>query len=308
MPILVSCPCGKQMRAKDELAGKRVKCPGCGNPVLVAEAAEAAETAPLPRKSSPTPRSATARPERREEDAPEPRKGPRPASREAERGDRGEAPFYWIDTNALGGKVFALSDEAVYMADVGEEELDKARKALDKGTPVEDALAGAKTIIYFDQIDKVESNIYHAFIDVHWQPDKGEKQETNLLCPDKQSRDEMMEGLEERLGWKGELIEMGRLRASLAPLAVIGLFGFMTFCFVMAMISPDQGDGGGKVVRTNLLGAVFVWAYNLVGPIGIIVLSAPFILGGVVWLVMRMHRPPVLLTLAPRKRSKKPRD
>jgi hypothetical protein len=30
MPITFSCDCGKQLRVKDELAGKRVKCPACG--------------------------------------------------------------------------------------------------------------------------------------------------------------------------------------------------------------------------------------------------------------------------------------
>jgi hypothetical protein len=30
MAIVVNCECGKQLRARDELAGKRGKCPGCG--------------------------------------------------------------------------------------------------------------------------------------------------------------------------------------------------------------------------------------------------------------------------------------
>ena len=33
MPIPVACQCGKQVNAPDNLAGKRVKCPGCGNPL-----------------------------------------------------------------------------------------------------------------------------------------------------------------------------------------------------------------------------------------------------------------------------------
>lgn len=35
MPISVACACGKKFQAKDELAGKRVKCPGCGQPLLI---------------------------------------------------------------------------------------------------------------------------------------------------------------------------------------------------------------------------------------------------------------------------------
>ena len=33
MAISVKCACGKQLRAKDEAAGRTAKCPGCGNPV-----------------------------------------------------------------------------------------------------------------------------------------------------------------------------------------------------------------------------------------------------------------------------------
>jgi len=35
MAIIVSCDCGKRFKAKDELAGKKVRCPGCKNPVAV---------------------------------------------------------------------------------------------------------------------------------------------------------------------------------------------------------------------------------------------------------------------------------
>ncbi len=35
MPIKVTCQCGKRLTVKDEFAGKRVKCPGCGGPLLV---------------------------------------------------------------------------------------------------------------------------------------------------------------------------------------------------------------------------------------------------------------------------------
>lgn len=36
MPIMVSCECGRQMRVPDDYAGKKVKCPACGTPLIVA--------------------------------------------------------------------------------------------------------------------------------------------------------------------------------------------------------------------------------------------------------------------------------
>jgi predicted RNA-binding Zn-ribbon protein involved in translation (DUF1610 family) len=35
MPVVVSCRCGKQLRAPDHAVGKRVKCPGCGESIPV---------------------------------------------------------------------------------------------------------------------------------------------------------------------------------------------------------------------------------------------------------------------------------
>lgn len=45
MPIAVKCGCGKQLRVKDELAGKAIKCPGCANVVKVPAKAEGAPAA-----------------------------------------------------------------------------------------------------------------------------------------------------------------------------------------------------------------------------------------------------------------------
>ena len=45
-PIPVACGCGKKFRAKAELAGKRVKCPACGQALAIPHAGPAADTAP----------------------------------------------------------------------------------------------------------------------------------------------------------------------------------------------------------------------------------------------------------------------
>jgi len=64
--IVVTCEaCGKSFKAKDELAGRRGKCPGCGEPIVVPEAdagsrpaAPAAPSAPVAaRKASPARRA-----------------------------------------------------------------------------------------------------------------------------------------------------------------------------------------------------------------------------------------------------------
>lgn len=58
MPIKVTCQCGKSFAAKDELAGKAVKCPNCQQPLRIPAAGIAA---PLP-SSAPRPAATAARP------------------------------------------------------------------------------------------------------------------------------------------------------------------------------------------------------------------------------------------------------
>ena len=66
MAIGFSCSCGRKINAKDEHAGKRVKCPGCQQPVTVpaggAAAAKPAMAAAGAKTAPSTPRKAPAKP------------------------------------------------------------------------------------------------------------------------------------------------------------------------------------------------------------------------------------------------------
>lgn len=53
MPIEFDCSCGRAVRVKPELAGKKIRCPGCGNPVLVP--AEGSSAPPAKRGSGKNP-------------------------------------------------------------------------------------------------------------------------------------------------------------------------------------------------------------------------------------------------------------
>lgn len=35
MPVSLSCDCGKKLKVKDELAGKKIRCPGCSDVLIV---------------------------------------------------------------------------------------------------------------------------------------------------------------------------------------------------------------------------------------------------------------------------------
>ena len=50
MPILMNCTCGKQLRVPEDYAGRRVKCPACGEPQTVA-VKQASATPPPPTRA-----------------------------------------------------------------------------------------------------------------------------------------------------------------------------------------------------------------------------------------------------------------
>ena len=43
MPIIVTCACGKQFQTKDANAGRRARCPDCGNELLIPKASVGGE-------------------------------------------------------------------------------------------------------------------------------------------------------------------------------------------------------------------------------------------------------------------------
>src|SRR5213593_260116 len=53
MAIKVQCACGKAFAAKDELAGKTVKCPGCQKPLKIPGAGAPAKAAVKPEAGKP---------------------------------------------------------------------------------------------------------------------------------------------------------------------------------------------------------------------------------------------------------------
>jgi hypothetical protein len=54
MPIAVKCGCGKQLNVKDELAGKAIKCPGCGSVIKVVAGGTTSQPS-APRPTAPRP-------------------------------------------------------------------------------------------------------------------------------------------------------------------------------------------------------------------------------------------------------------
>src|SRR5688572_28390924 len=56
MPLALQCSSGKKMKVRDDLAGKKVKCPGCGGVLVVSRGSqEVTAVAPMKVKAAPPP-------------------------------------------------------------------------------------------------------------------------------------------------------------------------------------------------------------------------------------------------------------
>lgn len=269
MPILVTCSCGKKLRVKDESVGKRVRCPGCGGTVAVPPAI------PVPTQPEPEPSESVS-----------------------------DAPFYWTDSTGFSVEMIALSDEALHIASLDEKQLKEAKAAFKEGATVADVLTQPKLVVAFEQMRKVSSNLHHRFVDIYWkEPDVKEEKDKNMILADKQSRDELLEGLRLRLGdgWQRRIREFTRLRAAWAPLGVILLFTTIGVAVVLANLYPDPNPSGTQR-RIPWIIAIFLWLYNLIGWVGVTCIFGSFALMGVIWFVMRIRKPPLMYTLTRKKK------
>jgi hypothetical protein len=70
MPIAVACPCGVKLKAPDAAAGRRVKCPKCGNPLSVPAPAPAADFEMVDDDPPPVAAPAKKKPKLVDDDAP----------------------------------------------------------------------------------------------------------------------------------------------------------------------------------------------------------------------------------------------
>jgi hypothetical protein len=65
MPISLQCSCGRDLRLREELAGKKIRCPACQSVLAVPEMLEEVEEEPVPDVLPADDDETTPRPERR---------------------------------------------------------------------------------------------------------------------------------------------------------------------------------------------------------------------------------------------------
>jgi hypothetical protein len=170
---------------------------------------------------------------------------------------------------------------------------------LKSDAPVEKVLGESVTVIPFESLEKIESDLQYNAIDAIWRPERKQKpKKTTLNCADAESRDEILTTLLDRLGtnWQRELHRYGRIRATWPALSLIALV--LSFWAVMAALpglNPRFVLHGGW--RESLFGLVLHAMLHVFGSNWVFWLIIP----GIIWFVGLALKPPIMLTLRDRR-------
>jgi hypothetical protein len=216
--LRIECKCGKKLSARVEMAGKRVKCPGCGAAVAVT--------------------GGVAGPAR------------------AAKGARGPYPYWrflwgdWTDTKRPKA-CFVVTDDAVWTAPLEGEAADAAEEALDGGAHPKKALGEAAFRLPFEDMSEVRADLRGSGLEIDHLLG-GAASSAGFTFASAEERDEVVAALRERLpGWGQSRERMSAVKAAAAPLIWIGVL--VPLCGAAAGLSYLWQDIG---VENNFIGMI----------------------------------------------------
>ncbi len=333
MPIVVACKCQKKLRVKDELAGKKIKCPGCGD-VLVVPAAEkvSAQSAGRPTKSSPKEVASEklrrakkmaldegsealirgnkrSRPDDDDEDNRPKQRRPRPDDDDEDVRVSPDGAECWA--NFGDSQIIVLNDEGVWWSDLEGKELKKAMKAIEAGDhPTEVLPSDDISHVAYDAVRGAKMDHNMADCDFKFQgvDEDGKKSEKEFyfIFKEKDERVEFFESLFQRLGpgWKKRRENFSPGRAAMWPsisllITIAATVGLM---FVANWVS-DWGYASGRG-RARFFFNIFVW----LGPTGVGIIGGLIAVCFLVYLILCVANPPKLVHIERAKKRRKRRN
>jgi hypothetical protein len=283
------------MKVRDELAGKKVKCPGCGGVLVVSQGnEELTEVTPKKAKAAPPPL-----PERDEA----PRKKTREVAEEEKKPVRKAYPYWRCKSGSPFG-LLALADDGFYFGKFDKEKhIAFAEEELSEGEPPEQALGDNVVPVPLEVITLIECNKHHSSLTVHFAG--GEETVTeDFVFEERKDRDRALKALRERLEPEWEYIreDYTPLKATVAPLVTIGILLVVTggLAWLAHWLSSWTGSA-----RVPAWAAFLYHAMMFLGPLGIIVVGGVLILPCVWWLVVRVMKPPIMVRLTPPPKKEK---
>src|SRR5262249_13750617 len=218
-----------------------------------------------------------------------------------------EAPWprIWKNSSTAAAKLpnmLVFTGESLYWAQLKEKERTKAEEAIRTGTDPREALGKKSSAVPLSSFHKVRCTEGSTDFRLAYANDKGKKTTTDFVFANAKARDEAFRSILQQLGsnWEYTSKSMTPGRAMLAPIGTMVLVIGLTILLVALAIGIKNGadwdDGSGKgraVIR------LVYHILKFLGPVGTGIVGALGFAATWVWLIMRVQKPPVILTLEP---------
>ncbi|MBN1347338.1 MAG: hypothetical protein JXQ73_31900 [Phycisphaerae bacterium] len=194
-------------------------------------------------------------------------------------------------------RLFVLTDEAVYVSNPDKAALAGIGSRLREGAAVKTVVMDAERIGYVD-ILSVKTNKHNSDFNIaHRQGSKSEAK--NVSFEDASARDAALAALERRLGpgFERAEVQYGVVRAALGPVVGLGVSGAATYLLVELAKGLARGEHVEIHGRGRAKKRVFLWLVDLLGPTGVTIVGGLVVLAFLAWLVARVKKPPLMITL-----------
>ena len=203
--------------------------------------------------------------------------------------------------NELFDRLLVVSDDAVYVSNPDKEKVAGIASKIREGTPVNSVVPDADAIRYA-AVSSVKANRFRDDLNIYHQQ-AGKTRMLNITFKDAAHRDAALQALERRLAprfTKAE-VQYGVVRAALVPLLTTAALAALTYVSYMAAGGVAAGEAVDIHGRARAQKRMFAWALEILGPTGVAVVGGLIVLGCIGWLVVRVKKPPLMVTLTPRK-------
>ncbi len=305
--MIITCSCGKKVKVRDEMAGKKVKCPTCGGIIPVPKPEppeeellilEEEEVKPVVPKAPQRPIKKQAPPPPLEEEEDEQDEAPISKNRK---------PRIWTHD---GGAVVYLSPSEVSIPLLETKQVPQAVKELREGREIEEVVDDYRMVLPGEEnpepqvfstadIQEVRKDEKQNWIEVIIKSRK-QTYKPFAYLKDAKQRDEVFEAFRELLGKnaKSQTVQHGRLGSILLPLALLLVLPLPCVgLYFVDRIPEPQGAVVIESMRKRVLREALNFVYDTTGPIVFLALAGLVGLCCAVWLLIRFLNPALMTTL-----------
>ena len=204
----------------------------------------------------------------------------------------------WCADDTFLGEMIFLDDHSLIVDAPDEADVPRIRDALLGGSTPASVLSSDSTNIPLLSITRIAANRHDEDIEITYKKGRDTDEKT-LRLASKEKRDEVYARLKAAFGDKFKEYEdaYGAPRACYASLMGLTIFGFLTWIFAMAARDLRAGEDYEASGSHEGAKALFAWALDLLGPVGVAIIGGVISLLYAAAAVMNFRRPPVMLIL-----------